>query len=698
MPNIFLNKKNQGHLLSNIKTIIALSIVSILIFFIIVLPISLRPTPSLLNIGDVAFQDIHAPRSFTYISEYLTGIEQDEAEKTVTPVYLPADPAISRNQLETFRIILGYISSIRADEFASEEQKIKDLQVIESISITDANAQIILAFSSEKWDSIKAESLYLLEQVMGNTIREDQVITEQRNLSPQIGFEFNNEEESSIISGLVSQMIIANSLYSNEKSAEAIATARESIEPVSKSYSAGETIVNNGDVINALRWEALQELGYTEPKNKTYDFISAGLLIIMLVGMNYLFIQRVKKTKGQSITGLSIIILVFLLFLLSARLLIPNHTILPYLFPIAAFGLTISSIFDYETGIIGAISLSILASYNQLNSVDLALYYFIPTAISIFILGRGRRITIFFMAGLALAISGSAMVISYRLTNSFLDLSGASTLIGAAFVNGIGSISLALIFQFIISQILGKTTALQLMDLSRSDHPLLQDLLTKAPGTYQHSLQVANLAEQAAREINGDALLTRVGVLYHDIGKSLNPSFFIENQLPNQMNTHEDMDPVISAATIIQHVTDGIQLAKKFHLPPQILAFIQEHHGTTSTRYQINQAIEDAGGEEFVEKSLFQYPGPIPQSKETALLMLADGTEARIRSENPQSIQEITSIVDESINYYLRIGQLNNADITLLDIQKVIISFSRTFSNTYHHRIKYPDQVSGDKR
>ena len=697
MPNILNNKKNIGHLQGNIKTIIALSIVSILIFFILVLPISLRPTPSLLNIGDVAFQDIHAPRSFTYISGYLTGIEQDNAEKTVIPVYLPADPAISRNQLETLKTIIGYVSSIRADEFANNAQKIKDLQAIESILINDANAKAILDLSDEKWDSIKAESLYLLEQVMGNTIREDQVLTEQRNLSPQIGFEFN-EQESLIISDFISQLIVANSLYSNEKSAEAIAAARELIEPKSKSYAAGETIVNNGDVIDALKWEALQELGYTEPKNKTYDFTSAGLLIIVLVGMNYLFIQRVKQTKGQSIAGLSIITFVFLLFLLTARLLIPNHTILPYLFPIAAFGLTLSSIYDYETGIIGAISLSILASYNQLNSVDLALYYFIPTAIAIFILGRGRRITIFFMAGLALAISGSAMVISYRLTNSFLDLSGASTLIGAAFVNGIGSISLALIFQFIISQILGKTTALQLMDLSRSDHPLLQDLLTKAPGTYQHSLQVANLAEQAAREVNGDALLTRVGVLYHDIGKSLNPSFFIENQLPNQMDTHEDMDPVISAATIIQHVTDGIQLAKKFHLPPQIQAFIQEHHGTTTTRYQIKQAVEDAGGEEFVEKSLFQYPGPIPQSKETALLMLADGTEARIRSESPQSIKEIRSIVEESINYYLRIGQLNDADMTLLDIQKVIKSFSRTFSNTYHHRIKYPDQVSGDKR
>jgi len=663
MPNSLFDKVNKKLSQSRIANIVVLLFVAALIFFIIVLPISFRPTPSLLNIGDVAFQDIRAPRSFSYISEHLTVLAQDEVEKTVAPIYLPADPAISRKQIETLKIILSYISSTRIDTLV--------------ITLSEQTANAFVNLTDEKWDSIQAESLYVLEQVMQNSIRENQVSVMQRNLPTQ---------------KLVSQLIIANSLYSNEKSAEAIITARESIEPKSKSYAAGEIIINSGEVIDTLKWEALQELGYTEPKNKTYDYISAGLLIIVLVGMNFLYVQRVKKTKGHTIEGLPIIAIIFFLFLFTARIVIPNHTILPYLFPIAAFGLTISSVFDYETGLIGALSLSILAAYNQLNSMDLTLYYFIPSAISIFILGRGRRINIFFISGLALSISGSAIVISYRLLNSFLDLTGAGTLIGAAIVNGIGSISLALLFQYLLSQILGKTTALQLMDLSRPDNPLLQELLIKAPGTYQHSLQVANLAEQAAREIKGDALLTRVGALYHDVGKSLDPSFFIENQPPGQMDTHEDMDPVISAATIIQHVTDGIKLAKKHRLPPQIQAFILEHHGTTITRYQYNQAAEDSGGENFVEKSMFQYPGPIPQSKETALLMLADGSEARMRSESPESIDAISAIVEESVSYYIQNGQLDNADITLFDIQKVIKSFTRTFRNTYHHRIKYPDQ------
>ena len=690
MSSALFDQVNKKLLQSKIAIAFVLLFVAALIFFIIVLPISFRPTPSLLNIGDVAFQDIRAPRSFSYMSEYLTGITQDEAEKSVAPVYLPADPAISRKQIETLKTVINYISSTRVDTFAENEQKVEDVQAIEIIALSENTANVLVNLTDERWDAIQAESLYVLEQVMQNSIREDQVSVIQRNLPSQVGLNFN-EQETSIMSEIISQLIIANSLYSNEKSAEAISAARESITPMSKSYAAGEIIINSGEVINALKWEALQELGYTEPKNKTYDYVSAGLLIIVLVGMNFLYIQRVKRTKGHTINGLLIITILYLIFLLSARLVIPNHTILPYLFPIAAFGLTISSVFDYETGLIGSISLSILAAYNQSNSIDLALYYFIPSAISIFILGRGRRINIFFISGMALAISGSAIVISYRLLSSFLDLTGAGTLIGAAFVNGIGSISLALLFQYLLSQILGKTTALQLMDLSRPDHPLLQELLIKAPGTYQHSLQVANLAEQAAREIKGDALLTRVGALYHDVGKSFEPTFFIENQPPGQMDTHEDMDPVISAATIIQHVTDGIKLAKKFRLPPQIQAFILEHHGTTITRYQYNQATADAGGENFVEKSLFQYPGPIPQSKETALLMLADGSEARMRSEKPETRESISEIVEKSINYYIQNGQLDNADLTFFDIQKIIKSFSRTFNNTYHHRIKYPD-------
>ncbi|MCD6377098.1 MAG: HDIG domain-containing protein [Caldisericaceae bacterium] len=691
MANLVLSRFNKRISESKLLKAFVVIIIAILIFLTIILPISLRPAPSLLKIGDVAFQDINSPRTFSFTSDYLTNLAKDEAEKTVSPVYLPADPAISRKQIETLKTILSFITITRNDPYAKLDQKIADIQAIKNIVISEDIARELATIPDERWEIIQSESLHLLEQVMRSTIREDQVVKVQRNLSPLISFDFS-EQETKVISELVTQMIVANSLYSNEITAEAIAAARDAVVPVVKSYAAGEIIVNSGEVIDPLKWEALQALGYTEPINKIYDYLSAGLLVIVMVVMVILYFWRLKQTKGQSIQGLPIVIFIFFIFMIAARFIIPNHTILPYLFPVAAFGLTISSVYGYETGLIGTLLLSILSAYDQNNSVDLALYYFIPSTIAIFVLGRGRRINIFFIAGLALSLRGSAIVLSYRILNAFLDITGASTLIGASFANGVLSISLALLFQYLLSLLLGKTTALQLLDLSRPANPLLQNLLTNAPGTYQHSLQVANLAEQAARQVKGDALLTRVGALYHDIGKINNPGFFIENQQFGEIDTHEDMDPVLAAATIIQHVTDGIKLAKKYHLPPRIQAFILEHHGTTITRYQFRQAVMDAGSEDDIERSLFRYPGPIPQSKETALLMLADGCEARMRSELPKTIDDISKIVEDSVNYYQEEGQLNDADLTFKDLQVIIRSFTRTFRNSYHHRMKYPNE------
>jgi len=668
----------------------SLAVLALAIFLILVLPISLRQATSQLNIGDVAFQDIHAPRSFNYQSEILTENARLEAEKSVQPIYLAADPSITRKQVEKLRLILNYISAVRADPYASTDQQISDLQNISDLSISKTHAVMLLELDEEQWIAIQEECLDLLEKVMRSSIREDQIGVIQRNLSTQISFDFR-EEDTAIIDEIVSQLIVATSLFSHENTAAAIEKARAEVEPVIKNYSAGETIINSGDVIDSLSWEALQELGYTQPRNRLIDYFSAGLLTSVMIAFNGLYIRRIRQTSGKKIQDLSVIIILFLIFLFSAKLIIPNHTILPYLFPIAAFGLTISSLYDYETGLVFSISLCILTAYNEPNSVDLAIFYFIPTLLAIFILGRGRRITIFFLAGLIIALSGSALIVSYRLLNSFLDFTGAGTLIGASFVNGFGSISLTLIFQYLLSFLTGKTTALQLMDLARPDHPLLQELLLKAPGTYQHSLQVSNLAEQAAKLINCDALLTRVGALYHDVGKLKNPLFFIENQPTNQINTHDQLDPVISSSTIIKHVEDGLKLAQEYRLPPQIQSFICEHHATTLTRYQYNQAIEKSGDADKVDANLFRYPGPNPSSKETALLMLADGCEARIRAESPKTVIEIQEIVEKAIKTYLDRGYLSHTDLTLNDLRLIGQSFTKTFQNSYHQRIKYPE-------
>jgi len=258
-------------------------------------------------------------------------------------------------------------------------------------------------------------------------------------------------------------------------------------------------------------------------------------------------------------------------------------------------------------------------------------------------------------------------------------------------VNGVASASGALILRYIFAVFLRVLTPFQLLELSRPDHPLLQLLLRSAPGTYQHSLQVANLAERAAEEIGADALLTRVGALFHDVGKVLNPNAFIENQLPGQENPHDSLDPFTSAEWILQHVSDGTQIAKKYRIPPRIHDFIKEHHGTLLARYQYSKALGLVNNDySKVDEQLFRYPGPIPQSRETALIMFADGCEARARAELPQTEEHLKRLVREQIQFYRDEGQLDHTDFTFRDLQLVEQSFVATLKSTLHMRLIYP--------
>jgi putative nucleotidyltransferase with HDIG domain len=306
-------------------------------------------------------------------------------------------------------------------------------------------------------------------------------------------------------------------------------------------------------------------------------------------------------------------------------------------------------------------------------------------------LGRARRLTDFLWAGTVIALTGIAVILVYRLPLPTTDWIGLASLAGTSMFNGLASASLAVLLQFLLAQLLGMTTPMQLMELTRPDHPLLQLILREAPGTYQHCLQVANLAEQAADRIGADTLLTRVGALYHDAGKIVNPIYFIENQVPGMINPHDDLDPATSAATIIRHVPDGMELARKYRLPRRISDFISEHHGTMITRYQYVQAVTEAGGDEDqVDIEQFRYPGPRPQSRETAILMLADGSEARVRAEKPKEEEELRDLIKGVIENRMAIGQLDDTNLTLKDLSAILDSFTTTLRGIYHPRVKYP--------
>jgi cyclic-di-AMP phosphodiesterase PgpH len=672
--------------------VVLLILVSIISYGALVLPELLLPTAVPLEPGDVSPNDFQAPRTYQYISEVRTDQARQDAENSVLSVYAPPDPSIARGQIERLRAALEYITLVRSDLNATPAQKVADIAALSDIQLKPATVEAILALPDSRWEAIQQESLSVLEQVMRPTIRDHELESVKRTVPSLVSLALN-EEQAMIVAELVTAFMVPNSVYSEELTAAAKQAARDGVEPIIQEYKAGEIIVLRGQIITAAEYEALEQFELIEEASPWQDYVGAGALVMMAAAFVHLYFSRRRLPFLFEARSLVLVALIFTLFIVSARLIIPNRTVLPYAFPLAALGLLIATLFGLETGTVFSIALAILVPYNLPNALDLTPYYLLSSLTGVLVLGNARRVWTFFRAGMATALAGFVTLVAFRFPFVQMDLIAMLQLTGAAIFSGLAASSIALLLQYFLAQALGLTTALQLIEISRPDFPLLQFFLRNAPGTYQHSLQVANLAEQAAEAIGADALLTRVGALFHDVGKAMNPMFFVENQPQDQLNTHEDLAPVAAAAAIIAHVHDGVHLAHKHRLPRRIDDFILEHHGTMLTRYQYNQAMEAAGGDAAqVDKEQFRYPGPAPRSRETALLMLADGSEARARAERPEDEEAIRNIVHSTIEVAQKQSQLDNTQLTLRDLSIITDVFVSILRGTHHPRISYPKE------
>ena len=666
--------------------------VSVVTYAALALPLSLRPSALPLQVGDVSPRIMQAPRNFQYVSQVRTQDAQDTAEKAVLPVYTSPDPAIARKQIDQLNSVLQTISLIRLDITTTNDQKESVLASLNGLALNADAGQQILAMSDTRWSNVQQESVRVLEQVMRSPVRADNLDFVKKDISSLVSLTLN-EQDAALVTQLVEGFVIPNSQYSQDLTTAAQQAARDAVQPVVQSYKTGETIVANGDIITPPEMEALHEFGLIQVEQPVETYLGVAALTGLLAVFVGLYFHRRPKIEFLSDSrSLIVFAFIFLIFLVTARLVVPNRTIIPYAYPLPAIGLLVTSLFGMETGVVTSLVICVLAPYGLTNTLDLMPYYLLATLCGAVTVGSARRFWAFFRAGMAIAGAGMAMMLAYRLSTGFLDLVGMATLAGAALFSGLASASLALLLQYMLAQFLSLPTALQLLEISRPDFPLLQMFLRTAPGTYQHSLQVANLAERAAEKIGADPLLTRVGATFHDIGKAAaDPSFFIENQAPGSINTHSDITPENAAAAIIRHVHDGVNLAHKYRLPRRIDDFILEHHGSMLTRYQYNQALERAGGDATkVDFEKFRYPGPRPGSRETGLLMLADGVEARARAENPEGDDALRAIIRSVIERCQKEGQLDNTQLTLRDLNLATESFVTTLRGTYHPRIQYP--------
>ena len=642
-----------------------------------------------LQVGDLAPFDIVAPRSQTYISMIQTNSAKAAAEASVSPVYDPPDTRISRQQVNAAREALGFVNSVRSDTWASTDQKREDLNHIRDIYLSDDMQIQLLRMEESSWVTVQEEVKRVIEVAMSEPIREHH-LEETRMRIPMIASVDITVEEAELAAALATQFIIPNALFNESATEQAREAAIDAVQPVEQAFAQGQTIIPRGHILNEPDLEAMTAMEMLEQDQNTWErYLPSVTVVALVVAMMALYLLRNQPDLFGRTRHMLFISLLILVFLFSARFVIPERVVLAFLFPAATLGMLVAVGLNAQLGLVTSTLFVMFIAIISNGRLDVTIYHLTGPIIAILTLGKGERVNSFLLAGVATAATNAAVILVFRIDDPTTDMLGLGTLLGASLANGAISGALTLMGLFLLGYLFDITTSLQLVELSRPNHPLLITMLRDAPGTYQHSLHVANLAEQAAQQIGANTMLVRVGALFHDIGKTRHPEYFVENQIKG-INPHDQLTAHNSAQIIIDHVRDGDKMASRHRLPGSIRAAILEHHGTTVTMYQYENALEDNSQAE-IDIRDFTYPGPKPQSRETALLMLADGCEAKARADNPADIDEIDDIVRYIINRRMQQGELDESDLSLTDLDTVREAFVNTLKGFFHSRLQYPN-------
>lgn len=645
-----------------------------------------------LQAGEVAPHDILAPRSLKYESEVLTEAKRNAAIAAVRPIYDPPDPAVRNEQMQRARQILDFIENVRYDDFATTAQKVADIAAIADLHLAPGTIEALLAIDDpDRWRDIDAQVVRLLERVLSGEVRQDNIQAKREDLPNLISATYS-EAEVQVITGIVGDLIRPNTFYNEELTRQAQLEAAESVPAETRSFVRGQVIIRAGEIASAAHIEALEQFGLLQPARRKFErFAGALLAMLFLTTVLGLYLKKFDAKVLRDPPFFMVLGIVFLLFLGSVRVLSADDRVQPYFFPASALALLIATLVGPQFAIITNMLFAGAAGLAMGNSLEFAILIGLTGTLGVLSLDRTERLNAYFMAGLVICVTAMGVAALFALqTEGSPDLVVVFSQVIGAMVNGLLSAAVGLVGLFVISHALNIPTSLKLVELMQPNHALLQRLLREAPGTYQHSLQVANLAELGAQRVNADAGLVRVAAMYHDVGKILNPHFFIENQADG-INPHDVLDdPVQSARIIIGHVTEGLRLARQYRLPLRLRDFIAEHHGTLRVAYFLHKAQEAAGNSASVDLAAFTYPGPRPRSRETAILMLADGCESSVRARRPQSKEDIRETIDFIFEDRLRDGQLDDSGLTLNDLRLLRDTFLTALQGVFHPRIAYP--------
>jgi putative nucleotidyltransferase with HDIG domain len=639
------------------------------------------------TVGQPAPNDIFSPRSLTYTSDLLTVQSRDQASRAVSDIYTPLDLGIGRSQLASAREIFGFVEAVRADSSASLERKLEYLNAIDGVTVSEEVGQALLELNQADFEEVRINIFNIIEELMRQEIRPSQLNDFQRTARRLASLELSTVQ-TAVVTELAHQFIIPTVFPDEEATTVARNEAAAAVQPIARSVARDQRIVRAGEIVTEVDYELLNELGLLQSARNWRRVFSMGitsLSIVTLIALYWVSFQRAHFPNGRYLGVLGGLILIFILM----GKIMAASDILAYWFPLAALSLLLAVVYDPRFSILITVLLAGLIGFISPNSLELAAYLAAGGILSVLTLKDTQRMAAFFRAGILAAVGYFVVIVVYWLISETepnpIDIALPSLY---ALGNGLISSALTLAGFYILGGIFGIVTILQLQDLSRLDHPLLRELLRRAPGTYHHSIMVANLAEQAAERISANSTLVRVSAFYHDVGKMVRPQYFTENQ--EGIDPHVSLDPFTSARIVISHVADGLALARQYHLPFRVQDIIAEHHGTRAVKSFYRKAQEAAGEGVEIDLQPFRYQGPRPRSRESAIVMLADAIDATSTALRPNTEKAIEKLVNTIIEDDILEGQLNSSQLSLGDIEQLKASFIETLKGRFHVRVQYP--------
>ncbi|HEX2767362.1 MAG TPA: HDIG domain-containing protein [Candidatus Limnocylindria bacterium] len=650
--------------------------------------------------GQIAPRDVRAPRDETFTSASLTQEARDLAAASVEPVRTTIKPPADNreDQLAAFSTLSNRVS--RALELYEngtiDEEELEDRLAENLPQLTPAARSAVARLSAPQWNVVADAAAAAIGTTLEDRIAEDELTKIRSEVRELITAELPDEQRE-LAGDLAAAFIEPTEIIDEEATRAAQDRARAAVPPRMVTVQTGELIVIEGQRITVEQFEKLDALGLTRPVVDPGTVIGNALVAVLLASLAVGFLWRYEPAIWHRNRSVLLFFLALVVSAIAIRIA-ADRALWAFVVPTSATVLLVTILLGSGAGAAMTVALAILAGVMDRDALELTVYVLAGGVVSLLTVVRAERLNVFARVAMALALTNVVVAIAFGLIAQRDGLFVAQVAV-AGIVNAILSVILAVGSFAVLGNLFGIMTVFQLLELANPSNRLLRRLLLETPGTYHHSVMVGNLAERAAETIGADPLLARVAAYYHDIGKMKNPLAFIENQA-GARNIHDDLSAETSARIIAGHIRDGIDLAYEHGLPVQIIGFIPQHHGTSVMSYFHGKALQEVGGrEDLVDERTFRYPGPKPQSREAAILMLADGVEASVRSLDDKDEESIRAMVDRIVDSRVEDGQLDDADLTLKNIRQIKDAFVQQLLGMYHSRIKYPDNVvSMDQR